>query len=56
MSKPDNDSYGPRLIGFILAFVIATVLINVVIGEINKRDNWIRDLQRRVGQLESERR
>lgn len=55
VSELDDEGCGARLVGLIIAAVIMVIILNVVTGAIEKRDNWIRDLQRRVGQLESER-
>jgi hypothetical protein len=42
------------LVGLLLGFVVAFVAFGFITNR--KQDNYIRDLQRRVGQLESERR
>lgn len=55
MSERDDDGCLNLLAG-VIAVAVAVVIMWIVTNEINKRDNWIRDLQRRVGQLEQQRR
>lgn len=52
--RDDGDWSGCILWVFVIAGLIISGMI--VRDELNKRDNWIRDLQRRIAVLEQERR
>lgn len=51
-----SERRGPDLFDFWIAFITLSVLLVVLALWSDKNDRQIRDLQRRVGQLESERR
>lgn len=53
MSERNDAPCGPGRVAFML--VIALIWVAIVFGwdQVIKRDNYIHDLQRRVGQLES---